>query len=125
MDNLFQKEGWLNIYWLYSIGRVTYCLGRKNLYSVLFKKIFISYIYVFVQNDTIKILKKFLNSHILENIVKNKYMSRSKFAFLQFCHYIFQITDSTSKISFRIVDYVSIHQNITIRIEYFSKNTKC
>ena len=44
-----------------------------------------------------------------------------KDAFLQFCHHIFQITDSTSKISSRIVNCVNIHTNIDLRIEYFPK----
>ena len=37
---------------------------------------------------------------------------------------MFQITESTSKISFRIVDCVIIHQNIDTGIEYFPKSTK-
>ena len=44
-----------------------------------------------------------------------------KAAFLQLGYYIFQNTDSTSKISSRIVDCVIIHQNIDFKIAYFPK----
>ena len=46
-----------------------------------------------------KILKEieFVNSYILELYSEISNISRSKVAFLQFCYYIFQIGDSTSK----------------------------
>ena len=45
-----------------------------------------------------------------------------KVALLQLCHYIFQITDTTSKISSRIVYCVIIHQNTYKGFEYFPQN---
>ena len=58
-----------------------------------------------VDNSTMKFRRKLhmCTSHILENIVK-KPKSHDLKCPLQFCHYIFQITDYTSKISSRIVE---------------------